>query len=353
MVVELKYPSEYVFSSALDEIIFTTSAEPANFCLKMGDTVILDENYVPDSTGRVVIYDLQKLIEPYLLSNLIESFTYTISDGDDTQISRTFTVQFCTAESSLSARTFMDSYFLTTLMGEKITASGRKEFLHLVTSEVCTVLADCTYWADGILSVSTVSVKEVSELNKVVTVEVSPSVFEVLDKQLVKYEIKAGQRTQLYKVDDTCFDVAPSLLFTNSFGCQETFYCTGTQELEPQFARSASIVGGMYRNCFIEENRIFSANTGVLNIPMSMWADDLFRSREIYLLIDNLPDKQITIMESDSKRSNDYEVMYVYTFKYRYAQRNHNILHLPKAGRVFDFSLIIYLNDEAKSNTHK
>ena len=107
MLVELQYPSEYVFSSALDEIIFSTSAEPANFCLKMGDAVILDENYVPDSSGRVVIYDLQKLIEPYLLTNLIETFTYTITDGDASAKTRSFTVQYCTAESSLSARSFM------------------------------------------------------------------------------------------------------------------------------------------------------------------------------------------------------------------------------------------------------
>lgn len=338
MIVELQYPSEYVFSSALDEIIFSTSAEPANFCLKMGDTVILDENYVPDSSGRVVIYDLQKLIEPYLLTNLIESFTYTITDGDATTKTRTFTVQYCAAESSLSARSFMDQYFLSSLMGDKVTTLGRKEFLHLVTTETCSVSAVCTYWADGEFTVGTVPVREVTELNKVVTFEVSSALFEELGKQLVKYEIQAGARRQLYLVDDNALDVAPALLFTNSFGCQETFYCTGTQEIDPQFSRSASLIGGKYRNYLIEENRVFSANTGILNIPMSMWADDLFRSREVYLLENNLPGKEITITESDSKRSNDYEAMYFYTFKYRYAQRNHNILHLPKAGRVFDFT---------------
>lgn len=338
MIVELQYPSEYVFSSALDEIIFSTSAEPANFCLKMGDAVILDENYVPDSSGRVVIYDLQKLIEPYLLTNLIETFTYTITDGDASSKTRSFTVQYCAAESSLSARSFMEQYFLSSLMGDKVTTLGRKEFLHLVTTEVCSVSAACTYWADGELTVRTVLVKEVTELNKVVTFEVSPSMFEELGKQLVKYEIQAGARRQVYMVDENAMDVAPSLLFTNSFGCQETFYCTGTQEIDPQFNRSASLIGGKYRNYLIEENRVFSANTGLLNVAMSMWADELFRSREIYLLVNNLPDKEITITESDSKRSNDYEAMYVYTFKYRYAQRNHNILHLPKAGRVFDFT---------------
>ena len=338
MIVELQYPSEYVFSSALDRIIFSTSAEPANFCLKMGDTVILDENYVPDSSGRVVIYDLQKLIEPYLLTNLIETFAYTVSDGDAKPVTRSFTVQFCAAESTLSAGSFMERYFLSSLMGDKVTTLGRKEFLHLVTTEECEVSAVCTYWADEKLSLETVSVEKVTDLNKVVTVEVSPSLFEVVGKQLVKYEIQAGSRRQLYLVDENAIDVAPALLFTNSFGCQETFYCTGTQEIDPQFNRSASLIGGMYRNFLIEENRVFSANTGVLNVAMSMWADELFRSREIYLLVNNLPDKEITITESDSKRSNDYEALCVYTFKYRYAQRNHNILHLPKAGRVFDFT---------------
>ena len=180
--------------------------------------------------------------------------------------------------------------------------------------------------------------KEVAELDKVVTVDVSPSLFEVLGKQLVKYEIQAGSRYQLFLVDNESMDVAPSLVFTNSFGCQETFYCTGTHEVDPQFSRSASLIGGKYRNYLIDENRVFSANTGVLNVPMSMWADDLFRSREIYLLEGSALGKEITITESDSKRTNDYDAMYIYTFKYRYAQRNHNILHLPKAGRIFDFT---------------
>ena len=338
MIVELQYPSEYVFSSALDEIIFTISAETANFCLKMGDEVILDENYVPDASGRVVIHDLQKLIETYLQTNLIESFSYTITEDSSTFVSRSFIVQYCAAESSLPAQTFMEQYFLSSLMGEKVTSVGRKEFVHLVTTEECTVSALCTYWADGELSTDTVTVKEVTDLNKVVTVEVSPSLFEVEGKQLVKYEIQAGSRSQSYLVDDECLDVAPALVFTNSFGCQETFYCTGTQELEPQFTRSASLIGGKYRNYLVEENRVFSADTGILNVPMSMWADDLFRSREIYLMVDNLPDKEITITESDSKRSNDYDHLFRYTFKYRYAQRNHNILQLPKAGRVFDFT---------------
>lgn len=339
MIVLIQGIPDYVFSSALDEFIFTTDASSANFCLKKGSEVILDENYVPDDKGRITIYDLQRLIEPYLQTNLIESFSYTITDSFGITQSNSFTVQYCTAESSLSARSFMEKYFLSSLMGgDKVTALGRKEVVHLVTTQACSVKVVCTYWEDGALAVSEKTVMEVTELNKVVTVDVSPSLFEEAGSQLVKYYVKAGERTQSFLVDDECPDVAPILLFTNSFGCQETFYCTGTQELDPQFSRSASLIGGKYRNYLIEENRVFSANTGILNVHMSMWADELFRSREIYLMDNNIVGKEITILESDSKRTNDYDAMYSYTFKYRYAQRNHNILHLPRAGRVFDYT---------------
>lgn len=337
MIVVLKDVADYEFSSGLDELVFSTDSGSARFCLTMGGETILDETYVPDSSGRIIVRDLQQLVEPCLQTNLIESFGYTIT-ADTSTVSRSFTVQYCAAESSLPAQNFMEQYFLSSLMGVKVTSIGRKEFLHLVTTQACSVSAVCTYWADGALVMSTKSVKEVSSLNQVVTVEVSPSLFEEVGMQLLQYVIHAGDRAQTYKVDDECLDVAPALLFTNSFGCQETFYCTGSHELEPQFERSSSVISGMFRNYHIKENRVFSANTGILNTPMSMWADELFRSREIYLLEGNLPGKEITITESDSKRSNDYESMFCYTFKYRYAQRNHNILHLPKAGRVFDFT---------------
>ncbi len=339
MIVLIQGIPDYVFSSALDEFIFTTDASSANFCMKKGTEVILDENYVPDEKGRITVYDLQRLIEPYLQVNLIESFSYTITDSLGITQSGSFTAQYCAAESSLSARSFMEKYFLSSLMGgDKVTALGRKEVVHFVTTQACSVNAVCTYWKDGALVVETKTIKDVTELNKVVTVDVSPSLFEIADSRLVKYCIEADSRTQSFIVDDECPDVAPALLFTNSFGCQETFYCTGTQELDPQFSRSASIISGKYRNYLIEENRVFSANTGILNVPMSMWADELFRSREIYLMDNNIVGKEITILDSDSKRTNDYDAMYSYSFKYRYAQRNHNILHLPRAGRVFDYT---------------
>ena len=336
MIVVIKDIPAFAFSSALDSIAFATDQDRAFLTLTVGDKEVLSESYVPDADGRITISDLQGVFEPYLTTNLIEQCSYHVTDGSSEQ-SKDFKVQYCAAESSIPAHEFMSGYFLSTLMGEKITAMGRKEFVHLVAEEGCTVTASCVYYKEGVgLMTESVQVKEVTDLNRVVTVEVSPELFVKVDADLVKYTVRAGSRTQSFVLDPDCPDVAPVLLFTNSFGCQETVYCTGTHMLEPEYNRSTAYSNGMFRNYLIEENKIFKANSGVLTHTMALWLDDLFRSREIYLLDGTTVGKEITITESESKRSNDLDNLPFFTFSYRYAQRNHNILQLPRAGRVFD-----------------
>lgn len=337
MIVLISDVADYMFSSALDRITFTTDQAKANFRLLHGTAEVLNETYVPDANGRISILGMQELIEPYLRSNLIESFSYEISDASGTSVTKSFVVQYCAAESSLHAKSFMESFFLSILMGEKVTSIGRKEFLHLVVFEETAVTVTCLYLGSEGQKSKTIALNAVTNLNEVVTVDVSPDNFaDDSLGQLFYYTVKAGSRSQSFQVDLSKPDAAPCLLFTNSFGCQETIYCTGTHTLDPEFERSSTIIDGKFRHYKIDESRIFSANTGILNVPMSIWADDLFRSKEIYLLVGNLPDKEITITESESKRTNNLDALPTFTFSYRYAQRNQNILQLPRAGRVFD-----------------
>jgi hypothetical protein len=336
MIVLVKDIPAYAFSSGLNELVFATDQNKAVLSLTAGEKEILSETYIPDASGRITINDLQGLIEPYLVTNLIERCSYRITDGSSEQ-NKNFTVQFCAAESSMPAADFMAGYFLSTLMGEKVTAIGRKEFVHLVTTEACPVIATCVYYRDEDgLSTHEVSLRQVTDTDKIVTVEVSPELLVKPGFELVRYIIHAGVRTQTFSLDPDAPDVAPVLLFTNSFGCQETVYCTGTHALEPEYARSTAYTNGMFRNYRIDETKVFKANTGVLTHEMALWLDDLFRSKEIYLLEGTTVGKEITITESESKRSNDPDHLPFFTFSYRYAQRNHNILQLPRAGRVFD-----------------
>lgn len=335
MITVLTDIPDYAFSSSLSELAFTTTSESATVVIKSGNNEILNEKYVSDSSDKIRVRDLSLLLEPYLSTNLIEPFSYSIIDGSGSR-NKQFTVQYCAVEVPHTASAFMAEYFLSSLLGEKITASGRKEFLHLVASEACQVAVECCYLMNVKTTVETVVLKQVSVLNKVVTIDVSPDQFKKNDWKLLYYSVKAGRRIQQFKVDLHSEDAAPCLLFTNSFGCQETIYCVGTHQAVPEYARNAAYIDGKFKNFQIDENRVFKACTGVLNISMANWADDLFRSKEIYLLVNSLPDKEITITDSKSERSNNSDALPNFTFEYRYSQRNHNILQLGRAGRIFD-----------------
>lgn len=335
MITVISDIPDYAFSSALSGLVFTTNRSSASVVIKIGNNEILNEKYVPDSDAKICIREIGLLLEPYLLTNLIEAFSYSINDSDVPR-TKSFKVQYCTVEVPYTASVFMAEYFLSSLIGEKVTALGRKEFLHLVATEPCQVEVQCCYLVNVSTTVETKVIQQVTELNKVITIDVSPSEYEKNNWELLYYNVKAGKRIQQYKLERYSQDTAPCLLFTNSFGCQETIYCTGTHQAAPEYNRNAAYVDGKFKNYLIGENRLFKANTGVLNIPMANWADDLFRSKEVYLLINSLPDKEITITESKSERSNNYDALPEFSFEYRYSQRNHNILQLGRAGRVFD-----------------
>ena len=81
---------------------------------------------------------------------------------------------------------------------------------------------------------------------------------------------------------------------------------------------------------------MFKANTGILSTAMSNWADDLFRSKEIYILDGTTVGKEVTVTEAKAVRSNDPNALPSFEFEYQYAQRNHNVLQLHRAGRIFD-----------------
>ena len=336
MITILSDVSDYMFSSALEEFAFSTNAEAATFSLQLGNTVLHRETYVPDAEGIIRIYDLPELVETHLTANLIEKFTYTITDGTDTR-TRTFTVQFCAAAVSIPATEWREKYFLTTLQGAKTTAPGRKEFLHLIVTAATDVTVTAIFLSPtGMTEEAICEMDPVTETGRVATIDVSPDTFtHTQGWDLVAYTVEAGDRTQQFLVSEG-LDSAPNLVFTNSFGCQETIYCTGTHALKPKYERSASVIGGKYRNYLIEETRTFDARTGPLSFEMARWAEDLFRSKEVYLLEQNTQGREVTVTEAKAERDNEPDTIPDFPFTYRYAQRNHNVIDLPRAGRIFD-----------------
>lgn len=324
-----------MLSGSLDKLSFTTTLPTATVVISIGSEIILEETYVPDARNLISLRDLDRLIVPYLASNLIETFHYVIKDIQNT-IEKDFTVQFSATEISMEAGTFLDEYFLSLLLGTKTTALGRSEFVHLVCREACLVKVKLEYMVGDRIEVKERVLQDITEVNKVITVDVSPDLFVVIGKMLFAYTVTAGLRTMRFEIDTLTPDTAPDLVFTNSFGCQETIYCGGTHQVDPKYNRETAVIDGKLRSYQITENRNFKANTGILSPDMANWTEDLFRSKEVYLLDGGATGKEVTITESKSLRNNNPDNLPSFEFEYRYAQRNHNIMPVATAGRVFD-----------------
>lgn len=326
------------FSSTIPDVEFTISGVSAGVTMTCGDQQIYDETLFPIS-GKVSLRDLSNLVTPYARQQLVVTLSIAIRENVETGTggSQTLTAQviYCSADFNTDAETFCENHFLSILLGQKITSLGRLEFLHYLGTDAAQVTAE---YSDG--TTATFTPPKVQGNANYSTIDVSPDRFITEGKTLVGFTARAGERYQEFVIDLEQPDCAPILIFENSFGCEELVYCTGTHKVSPSYKRNSMYVSGLLKNYDIEETRTFKADTGYLNTAMANWFDEVFRSE--YVRIVNFYNgvvsvgKEIVITDSKSEMSNDDDSIPRFTFSYQYAQRNHNVIELKRAGRIFD-----------------
>lgn len=321
------------FTSAMPNVYGSGSAGKATKVTIVIDSVTYFEEALWSVDGNVWLRDLGEFLSPYLKSRLVSSVTITMGTT-----SAIFTAIYAKVDVGISADDFYNGYFLSTLLGTKITAKGRRELLWYYGSDSATVTAE---FADG--TTAAIAATVVGGSGKYTCLDASPDLFDVGSSALVAYTVRAGNRSQRFEIDPTQPDCAPILEFYNSFGVWEYIYCTGTHQVSPEYKRSSARIGGRLRNYKIEKTRTFKADTGIMNTAMANWADELFRSEEVYVV--NIIDgsvtssdggKEVVITESKSDNSNDDDHMPRFTFSYQYAQRIQNVLQMNRVGRIFD-----------------
>ena len=360
MIALVSSLSGVYFSSAIPDLSFSIDGEQARVAFAVDGTIIYNETLHPidsritigDLTGMLSLYAERRLsievtvditeqnvtkgedttFELFGQTHTIPGAT-TVTDADSRQL--TFSVFFCRVDVGTSAAEFYNKHFLSILGGTKITALGRLEYLHYLGTDS----ASCTaLYSDN--TTATFTPQVIGGNSRYTTLDVSPGRFQSADKELVSYTVRAGERVQRFELDPTIPDCAPILLFDISFGVQELLYCTGTHKVAPEYKRSSARINGLLRNYEIEETRVFHADTGILNTAMANWADELFRSHEVYVvnIYDGNPTvgKEMIITDSKSEYDNNDDNMPRFTFSYQYAQRIHNVVDLKREGRIFD-----------------
>ena len=321
------------FTSGMPDVIISGSdGVSQQVTITCDGELLLDESLWP-MDNIITLTDLGALLEPYARKQLVCNVTIS---ADTT--TATFSVLYTMVDVGISAEEFYNGYFLSILMGTKVTARGRRELLWYYGSDTACATA---MYADG--TTASFTPESVGGTSAYTCIDVSPDNFVTSDKQLVAYTVTAGNRSQRFEMDFSEPDCAPILEFYNSFGVWEYIYCTGKHQVSPEYKRSSARIRGMLRNYRIEETRTFKADTGILNTAMANWADDLFRAEEVYVVnvingqvVNRDGGKEVVITDSKSDMTNDDDHMPRFTFSYQYAQRIHNVLQMNRVGRIFD-----------------
>lgn len=349
MITVKKTLSGKYFSMGIPDLVFTIAGYRAGVVIAVSTdnssfTEIYSENLYPVD-GGITMSDLGDLLTPYARQSLVLYVKMTITeefDGSTSTNSSTqaFTVVYCEGDISQNGETadcatFTSGHFLSQLLGTKITSIGRLEYLHYIGSDT----PSCTaYYGDGTTATFTPAV--VGGNGSYTTIDVSSSRFTTTGKTLTSYVVSVGDRRQEYEIDLRNPDCAPILIFTNSFGVDELFYCTGKLTKSPEFKRESAYVNGKKQNYKITETRSFKADTGVMNEEMADWFGELLRSKYVRLVRfkNGTPNvgKEVVIDESKTEQTNLPDELPRFTFTYEYAQRNHNIVEMDREGRIFD-----------------
>lgn len=330
----------FMFANEVPDIKITTDQEIVRLVIRLDNNsgaVIYDENLTP-SDGSITVTDVAGIILPYLRNSLTQLFWIVASAEEGS--SGAMMSAFYLAESvelMTDTTTFIEHSFLSCLVGTRRTEIGRKEMLHVITTgdEAATIR---NYYTDGTYEdriVDLAVIKEVGDRDnhRYASVDVSP--LQPDGKELMRYVVTVGERTQEYIIDGEHQECNSVMMFINSFGVPEYLYVNGTVSGEPKYERSAAIINGVYRNYRIKETRFYSADTGTLTQEEEQWVLDLLRSQEVYICHNGEPWQEIAITESEAKSSTDMYTLNRYTFKFRIAQKRQSFVTFRTSPAIF------------------
>lgn len=320
-----------MFTSEFCRLSFSGVADRLVLVIAVNGFPVFENRYVPDSAGKVTVYDLDRLLESCLTDSYVN--VYIFANG--TQLGRVSLFR-CAASVAEPAQTFVPDFFLTPHTGTRDTAADRFETLTLFSAAEEAVTARCAYVKDDLSVVEkTVAVGSVVGWS---ALDVSARRFlDPASGRLVGYRVLCGKRKASYRVLAYTPKADPAVIFRNCFNAWETFYFTGKKETSAAYTRSQAHVGGMLRNYHIDETVSYRAMTGPLLHGMEVVALDLARAREVFLLNpDGSAGDEITVTDCDIKHSNEDDGIPDLTFTYRLADRRNSRVAVTRPLRVFD-----------------
>ena len=117
----------------------------------------------------------------------------------------------------------------------------------------------------------------------------------------------------------------PVFIYLNAWGVPEKFYATGNVEADANIERDSAVINGVYKNYRQRMIRQWKVDSGILSPEEAEVLLEMFRSPHIMQCKINQWGeysewKEVAIIKSDQKYTNDDDSQPRYTFTYRNAE---------------------------------
>lgn len=182
------------FSKNIPNLTVGIGGDRLEVGIRINDEQVYSETLFPVN-ATITLSELGNLLISYVRRPLVAQCHITMEeykDGSATDRSSIdFTLVYCEADVPTSCEDFCLNHFLTLLIGTKITAVGRLEYLHYVGNDAANVTA---YYTDG--SMRSFGVAPMGSNPSFTTIDVSPKGYVQPGKSLRGYVVTAGARSQ-------------------------------------------------------------------------------------------------------------------------------------------------------------
>jgi hypothetical protein len=276
----LQQPDAFCFSSALKDIVIQSEVG-VQVTFATGGNTFLQETYVPDSENRIYIRGQAKLFPVYIPRTALRSdFVITPTPDGGVPVTVHTAVPYGLAETDIPAAGFLSGRFPTLLPGEKITYVGQKEFLSFCPDGATAVVA-AVHRLSGVQETKDL---QIGTVGQTVMVDVLPAALFDNPEETGCFVTTAGNRHFTFCVKPELLPEHIRFLSVNSFGVVETFIPAAITTRENKYGYKFGQFSGPYRKYFAEAVKNYTAGTGVSTGYMANWIEDLFPSRDIFLL---------------------------------------------------------------------
>ena len=295
-----------------------------------------------DGVMRYLEFNLSELVEPYSKEYTSFPLRITITDGPVTETIETWVFHH---EGDIE-KTFMEwcgNFFLSNATTKRTTPQ-RKESLYLPYGGSTLRLADAslTVYYDDDSSVTyqltintdatiqnmrylTFCANDYALEGKSIYRMVAMAVTEVLDGNQVVQDTRYA--TMEYLIDfEHIAEEGPVFIYQNAWGVPEKFYATGNTEFTPDIQRDSAVINGVYKNYRQQLTKQWKVDTGILSPEEAACLLEMFYSPHIMQCSINqygeyAPWKEVAIVKSDIKHTNDDDTLIRYSFTYRNAEK--------------------------------